>query len=101
MVEQTGSIFFECEKGFFHPSIFNDVIIRDKISLNAKSIKTNGIIQTLSILPLSYPGHSILTEDEGIIIGLDGCKCGIKGKYFKILGRLEKAEIRGCSDTYE
>ena len=22
MVEQTGSIFFECEKGFFHTSIF-------------------------------------------------------------------------------
>ncbi len=101
MVEQTGSIFFECKKSFFHPSIFNDVIIRDKISLKPKSIGENGVVQSLSILPLSYPGHSILTEDEGIIIGLDGCKCGIRGKYFKILGRIEKAEIRGCSDTYE
>ena len=23
-----------------------------------------------------------------------------KGKYFKVLGRLKEAEIRGCSDTY-
>ena len=30
MIEQTGSIFLECEKGFFHPSIFSEVIIRNK-----------------------------------------------------------------------
>ena len=39
-------------------------------------------------------------EDEGIILGEDDCPCGRKGKYFKILGRLKDAEIRGCSDTY-
>ena len=30
MIEQTGSIFIECEKGYYHPSIFSDIIIRDK-----------------------------------------------------------------------
>jgi len=48
----------------------------------------------------SYPGHSILTEDEGIILGEDDCPCGRKGKYIQILGRIKNAEIRGCSDTY-
>ena len=30
MVEQTGSIFFECQKGYFHTSFFSDILIRDK-----------------------------------------------------------------------
>ena len=101
MVEQTGSIFVECKEGYFHTSLFNDIIIRDVATLKIKDINKPGVVQTLSLLPISYPGHSILTEDIGIIKGLDNCKCGIKGKYFEILGRLEKAEIRGCSDTYE
>ena len=50
-------------------------------------------------LSQSYPGHSILSEDIGKIIGEDDCKCGANGKYFKIYGRLQKSEIRGCSDS--
>ena len=42
----------------------------------------------------------MLTEDEGVIEGIDDCPCGRKGKYFRVLGRLKNAEIRGCSDTY-
>ena len=53
----------------------------------------------MSLLPLSYPGHSILTEDRGQIIDFDGCKCGKSGKYFLVRGRLPKAELRGCSDV--
>jgi hypothetical protein len=59
-----------------------------------------GIIEVVSALPKSYPGHALLTEDEGIVIGEDDCPCGRKGKYFKVHGRLANAEIRGCSDTY-
>ena len=43
----------------------------------------------------------LLTEDEGRILGEDDCPCGRKGKYFEILGRVKRAEVRGCSDTYE
>ena len=38
-------------------------------------------------------------EDLGKIIGEDDCKCGRKGKYFSISGRMSMAELRGCSDT--
>jgi hypothetical protein len=55
----------------------------------------------LSLLPHSYPGHSILTEDIGKLVGVDTCPCGRKGKYFKIFGRIKNAEIRGCSDTIQ
>lgn len=99
MIEQAGSIFLECEKNFFHTSNFSDIIIRDK-HFNNIGYKNKGIVQLISCLPYSYPGHNILTEDEGEIIGEDNCKCGRMGKFFLIHGRLTESELRGCSDTY-
>lgn len=100
MVEQTGCIYMECECGHLHTSIFSDVITRRPIDFSEADIGEPGIIQVISTIPESYPGHSLLTEDEGIIEGIDNCPCGRKGKYFRINGRLKNAEIRGCSDTY-
>ncbi len=100
MVEQTGSINIECQYGYLHAPIFSDIIIRRPTDFSEAEIGEQGIVQTLSVLPKSYPGHSLLTEDEGMLIGEDDCKCGRLGKYFNILGRLKNAEIRGCSDTY-
>ena len=100
MVEQTGCIYMQCECGHLHASIFSDVITRRATDFSECEIGEKGIIQVVSTLPESYPGHSLLTEDEGIIIGEDDCACGRKGKYFKVVGRLKNAEIRGCSDTY-
>ncbi|MBQ6611923.1 MAG: acyl-protein synthetase [Oscillospiraceae bacterium] len=100
MVEQTGCIYMECECGHLHASNFSDVIIRRPYDFSEAEIGETGIIQVVSTLPESYPGHSLLTEDEGMILGEDDCPCGRKGKYFKINGRLKNAEIRGCSDTY-
>jgi phenylacetate-coenzyme A ligase PaaK-like adenylate-forming protein len=100
MVEQTGTIHMECEMGYLHTSEFSDIIVRNPNDFSTCSFGEEGIIQLLSLLPISYPGQSILTEDIGVIFGEDDCKCGRKGKYFKILGRLKNAELRGCSDTY-
>lgn len=100
MAEQAGSIYMQCECGHLHASIFSDVVFRKGYGLTPCGIGERGILQTLSVLPKSYPGHSLLTEDEGELLGIDDCPCGRKGKYFKIYGRLKNAEIRGCSDTY-
>ncbi|MCI8466538.1 MAG: acyl-protein synthetase [Lachnospiraceae bacterium] len=100
MVEQTGCIYMQCEHGHFHASIFSDVIIRKPVDFSVCGIGEKGIIQVLSAIPESYPGHSLLTEDEGILLGEDDCPCGRKGKYFSVIGRLKNTEIRGCSDTY-
>jgi phenylacetate-coenzyme A ligase PaaK-like adenylate-forming protein len=100
MVEQTGSIYMECERGHLHSSIFSDVIIRRARDFAVADIGEPGIIQVVTSLPTSYPGHSLLTEDEGVLLGEDDCPCGRLGKYFRITGRLQNAEIRGCSDTY-
>ena len=100
MVEQTGCIYAECESHHLHASVYSDVFVRDPEDFSLKGIGETGIIQTVSVLPHSYPGHSLLTEDLGMILGEDDCPCGRKGKYIKILGRLKSAELRGCSDTY-
>ena len=100
MVEQTGTIYMECEYGHLHTSIFSDVIVRRPEDFGEAKKGEPGLIEVVSILPRSYPGHILLTEDEGVILGEDDCPCGRKGKYFYVTGRAKNAEIRGCSDTY-
>ena len=100
MVEQVGSVFMENSKGFLHSPNFADVIIRNPVDFSVQPIGEPGLIQVLSALPTSYPGHSLLTEDIGVLEGIDDSSVGWNGKYFKILGRAKKAELRGCSDTF-
>ena len=100
MVEQTGSIYVECECGHLHTSIFSDIICRRPKDFSECGFGEDGLIEVVSVLPESYPGHALLTEDVGVVLGEDDCPCGRKGKYFKINGRIKNAEIRGCSDTY-
>lgn len=99
MVEQVGSIFFECEEGHLHAPSFADIIVRDPLTWATVPNGQMGVVQVLSCLPYSYPGHSLLTEDLGTVFGEDDCPCGRNGRYFQIHGRIPRAEIRGCSDT--
>jgi hypothetical protein len=99
MVEQVGSIYFECEQGWLHAPAYSDVLIRDPTTLEPLANGRTGLVQVLSLLPHSYPGHSLLTEDLGTVEGEDDCPCGRLGRYFKIHGRLKNVEMRGCSDT--
>lgn len=101
MAEQTGCIYLQCPCGYFHASTYSDIMIRDGNDFTVCPPGKEGIIQVLSPLARSYPGHSLITEDQGILQGIDDCKCGWKGKYFTITGRIKHAEVRGCSDTYE
>ncbi len=100
MVEQTGTIYMECEYGHLHASVFSDIIVRNPFDFSVCDNNEKGLIEVVSVLPKSYPGHALLTEDEGVILGEDDCPCGRKGKYFSVIGRIKNAEIRGCSDTY-
>ena len=98
LIEQTGSIFLECEKcGNFKTSEYSDIIVRGN---NFEILKEGkkGFIQLLSLLPTSYPGHSILTEDIGSLVK-NNCKLCYGKKSFLVHGRVEKSETRGCSDA--
>jgi phenylacetate-coenzyme A ligase PaaK-like adenylate-forming protein len=101
MVEQVGSVFLENSQGYLHCPNFADVIIRNPVDFTEQPHGTEGLVQVINILPKSYPGFSLLTEDIGVIMGEDDAQNGWKGKYFKILGRAKKAELRGCSDTFK
>jgi hypothetical protein len=100
MVEQVGSIYMECERGFFHAPNVAQILIRDFHDWSVAPIGQTGLLQTLSALPRSYPGHSLLTEDLATICGMDDCLCGRMGARFNVLGRMPQAELRGCSDTH-
>lgn len=100
MVEQVGAIFVECEQGHLHCPSYADVIVRNPVNWQSSATGEAGVLQLLSTLPYSYPGHSLLSEDRAVLLGEDNCPCGRMGKYFHILGRLAQAEARGCSDTF-
>ena len=101
MVEQAGSIYMECEEGYFHSADYSEILIRNPRTLLEQEHGTAGLIESLSTIPRSYPGHALLTEDLGVVHGSDGCRCSRRGTYFTIQGRLANAELRGCSDTHQ
>lgn len=101
MVEQVGSVYIENPLYCLQASNYSDVIIRDTNTLEPLPPGRAGLIQVVSALPMSYPGHSLLSEDLGLVEGCDNPATGMHGQYFRILGRLPRAELRGCSDTFQ
>lgn len=100
MVEQTGSVFVEGNDGYLYPPNFADVIIRNPETWEPAEIGQPGVVEVLSALPRSYPGHVLLTEDVGVIDGIANPATGWAGKQLRILGRVPRSELRGCSDTH-
>ena len=49
MVEQTGTIYMECERGYLHTSKFSDVIIRREQDFSVAEVGESGIIQVVSV----------------------------------------------------
>jgi hypothetical protein len=100
MAEQAGIIFVDCEHGNKHVPVFSQVIIRDPFTLEPCDVGKTGLIEVMSILADSYYDQAVLTEDLGVLAGADDCPCGRKGRYFRFVSRVERAELRGCGDTF-
>ena len=100
MVEQTGTIFIECDHGNMHAAAQSDAITRDPVTHRPLPHGATGLIQVFSSIQESYPGHSILTEDLGRTRDGATCGCGRTSSIVEIDGRLPRAEVRGCSDAY-
>ena len=96
--EQMGTLYPECSHGFKHCPVFADLIVRDPADFRPLPDGGIGVGQFFSLVPHSYPGFSLLTDDLVQVEGRDICPCGRKGTRFKIIGRAESAEIRGCGD---
>ena len=97
--EQGGLLYPTCEKGFRHCTNYSTLIVRDNNFDVINETKKIGFLQFITPIQLSYPGNSFLTEDIGRIEGIDDCKCGRRGIYFRVIGRFKhETEIRGCGD---
>jgi hypothetical protein len=98
MVETVGVIYPDCSAGNKHGPVFGDVIVRDPLTLEPVAAGKDGIVQVCNVLPTSFPGHLLLTEDMGQVLAYDGCPCGRRGISFRFAGRIPKAELRGCGN---
>jgi Acyl-protein synthetase, LuxE len=96
LVEQNGILFPLCDAGFRHAPLWSEVIVRDPFTLQPAS--GEGLLQLMNPLPRGAPSHSVLTEDVGRLVDGD-CACGWKGRRFELIGRLPKAEVRGCANV--
>jgi hypothetical protein len=97
LVEQIGVIYPLCQHGFRHVPVWADVLVRDPFSFEPMSGEV-GQLQLMNALSWGAPYHSVLTEDLGRIEpGL--CPCGRSGPRFELLGRVPKAELRGCANA--
>lgn len=98
MVENLGIVYPDCSAGNKHTPIFGNVIVRDPLTLRPASVGETGLVQVGSILPTSFPGHLLLTDDLATVVLEDGCLCGRPGIAFRFTARVPKAEIRGCGN---
>jgi hypothetical protein len=95
--EQMGLNYPDCPCGCKHESSYVKVLVRDVVSNEVLPVGEEGKLEFITPVPHSYPGNLVLTDDLGMIV--DGeCPYGRAGKRFKVLGRLKKAEVRGCGD---
>lgn len=89
MAEQIGTAHLGPTGGLLRSPPFAHVIARSPDDFRPLPPGEPGLLQVLSLLPRSYPGHSLLTEDMGVV----------EAGGFRVLGRLPRAGLRGCSDV--
>lgn len=95
--EQMGLNYPDCECGWKHTSSYVRVLVRDTVTREVLPPGREGLLEFVTPIPHSYPGNAVLTDDLGII-DAESCKQGRAGTRFKIVGRMKKAEVRGCGD---
>jgi hypothetical protein len=97
LVEQVGIIYPLCCAGFRHVPRWAAALVRDPWTLERITDKP-GMLQLMNVLAFGAPYHNVLTEDMGRIVE-GACACGREGHRFDLLGRMPKAEVRGCANV--
>ncbi len=97
LVEQVGVIYPLCEHGFRHVPVWAGARVIDPLTGEPVSDGESGALELANLLAWGAPYHHVVTEDLGRIEP-GPCPCGRSGPRFELLGRLPKAEIRGCAN---
>lgn len=95
--EQMGLNYPDCPCGFKHASTYVKVIARDPVTRQPVEAGKAGMLEFITPVPHSYPGNVVLTDDIGVLEN-EPCPYGRAGQRFRVVGRLKKAEVRGCGD---
>lgn len=98
MVENVGVVYPDCKHGNKHVPAFAEIVVRNPLTLAPVVAGQKGLVQVCSVLPTSFPGFLVLTEDMAEIIDYDECPCGRRGTSFRFAGRVPEAEVRGCGN---
>jgi hypothetical protein len=98
MVENVGVVYPDCDHANKHVPAFAEIIVRSPLTLAPVEAGQRGLIQVCSVLPTSFPGFLLLTEDMAEVVDYDECPCGRRGTSFRFAGRAPKAEVRGCGN---
>jgi phenylacetate-coenzyme A ligase PaaK-like adenylate-forming protein len=98
MVENVGVVYPDCEHGNKHAPAFAEVVVRNPLTLEPVAAGQQGLVQVCSVLPTSFPGFLVLTDDMAEIIDYEECPCGRRGTSFRFAGRVPRAEVRGCGN---
>jgi hypothetical protein len=98
MVENVGVVYPDCAHGNKHVPAFAEVVVRNPLTLEPVAAGQQGMVQVCSVLPTSFPGFLVLTDDMAEVIYYDECPCGRRGTSFRFAGRVPKAEVRGCGN---
>jgi hypothetical protein len=98
MVENVGVVYPDCEYGNKHVPAFAEVVVRNPLTLEPVAAGQQGLVQVCSVLPTSFPGFLVLTDDMAEVIEYDECPCGRRGTSFRFAGRVPKVEVRGCGN---
>jgi hypothetical protein len=98
LVEQVGIIYPLCPCGARHVPGWAGVLVRDPWTLEVLPCGETGMLQLMNTLAWGAPYHSVLTEDLGRLV--DGeCTEGRAGPRFELVGRVPRAEMRGCANV--
>ena len=95
--EQMGLNYPDCGCGWKHTSSYVRVLVRDTVTREVLPPGKEGLLEFITPIPHSYPGNAVLTDDLGVI-DAGSCSQGRAGTRFRIVGRMKKAEVRGCGD---
>ena len=95
--EQMGLNYPDCQCGCKHTSSYVRVIARDAVTRKPVEAGKEGVLEFITPVPHSYPGNVVMTDDIGVL-EKEPCPYGRAGQRFRVIGRLKKAEVRGCGD---
>lgn len=96
--EQLGTVYVSKGLDGCRVSTYSHVLVRDTKTLKVVEDGKTGFLQFISILPLSYPGFSVLNDDIGYISKRKNIN-SVEQLEFKVESRLKNLEPRGCGDT--